>query len=181
MELEPVVNDPYYFGDMSELRFSTEEICERLAGYLCPAGEPWVGPDAVEGSDHGHTSCYFFGRAIKRMRDLDAALRRAVETKLRCAAAMWLKNTKTGEPYEWTACDLAPGHDCPHAALYDDGNHCYEWSEGLAPVRPHWPNDTAYVEVFSHTVPSPWTDAELRALAAAGGTYDNSFAVTPEA
>lgn len=38
--------------------------------FLCPGGEPWVGPDAVEGSSHGHTDCWAVGTLIKELRRL---------------------------------------------------------------------------------------------------------------
>ena len=45
-----------------------QQIVDGLIGGLCAAGEPWVGPDAVEGSDHGHTSCMWLGCAIQLLR-----------------------------------------------------------------------------------------------------------------
>lgn len=49
---------------------TTDQICQKLIDYvLCPAGSEYVGTDAVEGSDHGHTACLFVGWAIKRLRE----------------------------------------------------------------------------------------------------------------
>lgn len=48
-----------------------QQIIDGLISGLCAAGEPWVGSDAVEGSDHGHTSCMWLGEAIRLLRQED--------------------------------------------------------------------------------------------------------------
>ena len=50
----------------------TDEIVQHLLSYICPAGLPHTGPDALEGHDHGHTVCFFIGLAIKRIHNLVA-------------------------------------------------------------------------------------------------------------
>lgn len=62
------------FGSIEPYVPTNEEICQRLIDYcLCPPGE-YVGADAVEGSDHGHTACFFVGWAIKRLRGLGVSV-----------------------------------------------------------------------------------------------------------
>jgi hypothetical protein len=100
------------------------------------------------------------------------ALKRAVETDLTCHAGMWFANTLTGEPYEWTTCNLAPGHRCNHQDLDSDGNAFVSWAEGCVPEGGH----RHYSDVFHHTTPSPWTADELSVLATVGGTYNNEAA-----
>lgn len=56
------------FTDWNNL--PTDEIVQHLLGYICPAGLPHTGPDALEGHDHGHTVCFFIGLAIKRIHNL---------------------------------------------------------------------------------------------------------------
>lgn len=35
------------------------------AALMCDAGEPHVGPDQIEGSDHGHTVCWVLGELVR--------------------------------------------------------------------------------------------------------------------
>lgn len=56
-------------GDMEPA--STEWALRMLQQCCCRAGEPHVGSDWIEGSDHGHTACYAMGLAARKIKALE--------------------------------------------------------------------------------------------------------------
>jgi hypothetical protein len=58
-----------------------DDIVERLKDRACPAGEPWTGDDPS--TDHGHTDCWLYWRAIneiERLRTAGDALAAGIRT-----------------------------------------------------------------------------------------------------
>jgi hypothetical protein len=96
----------------------------------------------------------------------ELALRRAIATNLRCGAAIWLRNGKTRDTYEWDVCNRQPGHDGDHMVWGDEDNAIWvRWTD----EQPDPPKcrQVDLTSSFDHFEPSPWSDAEVAAFIAA--------------
>lgn len=92
--------------------------------------------------------------------DYVAALVRARDTECRCRAAVWMKNRRSGEWYEWDTCTDDPGHDGPHAIRdYEGWQSFHDWQDGDSGIDES--NYGAVIRTEWRAEPSPWTEPEL--------------------
>ena len=93
--------------------------------------------------------------------NLKAALARAKQTGGECQAAVWMKNRRTFEWYEWSTCSQDPGHDGPHQLWDDDGNTWWHpWIDGDSGIN-EMRNYDEIIQTEWRSQPSPWTSAEI--------------------
>lgn len=96
--------------------------------------------------------------------NVETVLHRAKTTGGFCAAEFRYRRHR--EPYDLSTgltCNLAPGHDGPHAEWMEDGN-C---NTSYGSVWPGGVDTTEWTDTGDN-VPSPWTAEEIKAWTAVG-------------
>jgi len=94
--------------------------------------------------------------------ELQETLAVAKRTLGACYAAVWMKNRRSGEWYEWSTCSLDPGHAGPHQ-IWSDRDSAFFWHPwNDSDSGTH--EDRNYGEVFRtewRAEPSPWTTSTV--------------------